>query len=170
MRRLKLSLLAAVGLLALAGAISAVGPKRVMAIAGYTPVRSIDEPALNPRQQLTPYTVANSITTDVSLAPVPASVRRRVIEHFSATAGVPSGQSGFFFITTTANASTAVHVVPVTQRFADAAFPGSDTLVASEETRLYADPGTTPRIAFRRSSSAGSASFQAAVSGHDVAP
>src|SRR5205823_4966094 len=45
MPRFKYSLLAAAGILILALVMTALGPKRVMAALGYTPVRDVDNPA-----------------------------------------------------------------------------------------------------------------------------
>lgn len=59
-------------------------------------------------------------------------------------------------------------MIPVTSSFADAAFPGSDLLIAAQSIRLYADAGTTPSISFRRSSTTGSASLSAFTSGYLV--
>lgn len=167
MNRFKYSLYAAAGILVLASVITAVSPQRVMAALGFTPVRDVDQPARQPRQDGFGFAIANGITTQVSLSAVPAG-KRLVIESFSADASVPSGQTGFFFITTTAGGVSAIHTVPVVQAFADAAFPGSDALVTAQSIRIYADPGTTPSVSFRRSSSAGGAFCSAFISGYFV--
>jgi hypothetical protein len=138
-----------------------------MAALGYTPVRDVDAPALNPHGDGIAFTIASGITTQVNFAPVPAG-KRFVIEHITATAGVPHGQTGFFFIRTRSGGINVSLVVPVNQQFEDTVFPGSDLLVTGQPVRFYADPGTTPSISFRRSSSSGSANFQAFISGYYV--
>ncbi len=130
-------------------------------------VRDIDQPAMSPHQDGFGFAIASGFTTSEALTMVPAG-KRLVIEQFSATAIVPAGQSGFFFIQTTAGGGAAQHIVPATKGFADSAFPGSDLLTASQSIRIYADPGTTPTVSFRRSSSAGSSTFSAFISGYHV--
>jgi hypothetical protein len=167
MKRLRYSLYATAGIVMLALVLSAIGPKRVMAALGYTPVRDVDNPAGNPHSDGIGFTFASGITTTVNLTPVPAG-KRLVIEYVSVTASVPSGQTGFFFIDSRAGGVLAVHSIPATQKFADTAFAGTDLIVTGQSLRLYADPGTTPTISFRRSSSSGGASFQAFWSGYYV--
>lgn len=167
MRWFKQSLLAAAGILVLALVVGTISPKRVMAALGFTPVRDVDQPARNPHQDGFGFATANSITTEVDLSTVPNG-KQLVIEYISATASVPAGQSGFFFIQTKAGGVTANHTVPVVQSFADAAFPGSSLLVSAQPFRIYADPGTTPSVSFRRSSNAGGAFCSAFISGYFV--
>lgn len=167
MKRLKYSLYATAGILALALVLTAVGPKHVLAALGFTPVREVDAPGRSPYQELTAFTFANSITTDYALSAVPAN-SRLAIEQVTGTASVPSGQSGFFFVRTTAGGRTSFHTLPITQRFADSVFPGTDLLVITQPIRFYADPGTRPEVSFRRSSSSGSASFQVGLSGYFI--
>ena len=167
MPRFKYSLLAVAGILILAFVLTAIGPKRVMAALGYTPVRDVDAPALNPHGDGIAFTIASGITTQVNLSPVPVG-KRYVIEHITATASVPHGQTGFFFIDTRSGGTNVSLVVPVNQQFVDTVFAGSDLLVTGQSVRFYADPGTTPSISFRRSSNSGSASFQAFLSGYYV--
>ena len=50
MPRFKYSLLAAVGILILAFVLTVIGPKRVMAALGFTPVRNVDNPDRAPFQ------------------------------------------------------------------------------------------------------------------------
>lgn len=132
-------------------------------------VSNADEPARSPYQDGFGFELANGITTERALSPLPAD-KRLVIEYFSATATVPSGQTGFFFIKTRAGGVTALHTVPAVASFQDSAFPGSDLLVAAQSIRLYADAGTSPTVSFRRSSGAGAASYSAFVSGYFVTP
>lgn len=130
--------------------------------------RDVEQPARNPRQDGTGSVVAtNAFTTEAPLSSVPNG-KQLVIEYFSATAIVPSGQSGFFFITTRAGGVALLHHVPVIQKFADSAFAGSDLLVAGQPVRIYADPGTTLSVSFRRSNNAGPSSFSADISGYFV--
>ncbi len=167
MQRFKYSMLAAAGLLILALVLTAIGPKRVMAALGYTPVRDVDNPASNPHGDGIADTITSGITTQVFFRAVPAG-KRFVIEHVTATASVPNGQTGFIFIDTRSGGINVRLVIPVNQQFADSVFPGSDLLVTGQAVRFYADPGTFPSISFRRSSSSGSASFQAFISGYYV--
>jgi hypothetical protein len=130
--------------------------------------RNADEPGRNPHHDGTGSVVAsNSFTTEGVLSSVPAG-KQLVMEYFSATAIVPAGQTGFFFVTTRAGGVALLHHVPVIQKFADAAFPGSDLLVAAQSVRIYADPGTAPSVSFRRSSNAGPSTFNADISGYFV--
>jgi hypothetical protein len=167
MTRFKYSIAAAGGILVLAFVLTAIGPKRVMAALGYTPVREVENPAIKPYGSGIGFTVTSGITTQVNLPAVPAG-KRLVIEHVTSTASVPNGQTGFFFIDAVSGGVGVSLVIPTNQQFADTVFPGSDLIVTGQAVRIYADPGTTPSISFRRSSSAGSASFQAFFSGYFV--
>ena len=165
MPRLKYSLLAVAGIVLLAVVLSVIGPKRALAALGYTPIRDVDNPARNPFQISTGNVFVLNRNNSGNLDAVPAG-SRLVIEQVSVTASVPSGQSGFFSISTTAGGNGESFVIPTTQRFFDGS--GTDILVATQSLRLYADPGTTPQVNFFRSSTAGFASFQGMISGYKV--
>ena len=67
MKRLQYSLLAAAGILILAFVLTAVGPKRVMAALGFTPVRDVDQAARQPFSATANLAIAASTGTFVSL-------------------------------------------------------------------------------------------------------
>ncbi len=167
LERFKVAICAAIGILTLACVITVVTPKRVLAALGYTPVRDVDQPARAPYSGGFGFLVANGTTSTTSLGVVPAG-KRLVIEYFSGSGEVPTGQTAYFYISTTAGGTGGSHSVPVTQKFADAAFAGSDALVAAQPLRLYADPGTNVEVGFRRSSANGGAFCSAFISGYYV--
>lgn len=166
MQRFKVSLLAAAGLLVLAFVLNAIGPKRALAALGFTPVRDVTNPALDPHTEGDGFVIANTVTTDANLSTVPAG-KRLVIEQLFANASVPAGQTGFFFIRATANGSIGVFSIPVQQTFADSVVGGT-LLTTAQPVRIYADPGTVPEVSFRRSSDSGGASYSFWISGHYV--
>ena len=83
MQRFKYSLTAAAGILILAFVLNLIGPRRVMAALGYTPVRDVDNPLRNPYQVTISLTGNNTQSVRTSLV-VPQGYRLR-IEYVSAT-------------------------------------------------------------------------------------
>jgi hypothetical protein len=83
MQRLQYSLLAAAGILILAFVLNLVGPKRVMAALGYTPIREVNAPG---RQ---PFSIRLDVPTMGAIPggtfPVPAN-KRLVITYIDSTA------------------------------------------------------------------------------------
>ena len=82
MNRFKYSILAAAGILILALVLTAIGPKRVMAALGYTPVRDVD----NVGRQ--PFTIDVAVPSDDSRSfTVPAGKRLVITTLGAATSG-----------------------------------------------------------------------------------
>ena len=132
MKRFSASLYEAAGILLLAVVLNAVGPKRVMAALGYTPVRDVDNPARQPVQFV--LTLTSNYTVPVG--------KRLVIEHVSADFGVPSGGGvKDFAISTTVGGVEVAHEM---RRTVGSVFSnGDERVVVCEPVRIYADPGTT---------------------------
>ena len=87
MNRFKYSLLAAAGILVLAFVLTAIGPKRVMAALGYTPVRDVDQPARQPFGINRSVTVAGGTFAAGTSFAVPAG-KRLVIEQVAIAGNV----------------------------------------------------------------------------------
>ena len=165
MKRFQYSLLATAGILILAFVLTAIGPKRVMAVLGYTPVKDVDGPGRRAYHELAPSINTSTVTTEVNFSMVPGG-NRLAIENVSVAASVPSGQTGYFFIDTIVGGAFSSQVLPAVQKFADQS--GENILICAQPIRVYADPGTRPSLGFRRSSNAGDASFQGAISGYYI--
>lgn len=96
-------------------------------------------------QLFVPLVFAGNDFSTESTRSVPAG-KRLVIEFVSGEFTVGTGQVvGFFFVETTVNGQTATFTVPIqhTMTFSN----GNEGFAASQQMRLYADPGTT--VAFR---------------------
>lgn len=84
MPRFKYSMIAAAGILVLVFVLSVIGPKRVMAALGYTPVRDVDFAARQP--------ILVSLNTTYKPVHTIPSDKRLVIEFVSVSASVPNGE------------------------------------------------------------------------------
>ena len=130
MQRFKYSILAAVGILVLSSVLIAVGPKRVMAALGYTPVRDVDNPGRQPFATVI-FPNGNGGTATFT---VPAG-KRLVLTTFSAT--MPSATGNDLRLNTTVNGIDTLVVMPYTTR-------GSISYAnLTGEALAHADPGTT---------------------------
>ncbi len=167
MKRLSYSLLASAGILVLAFVLTAVGPKRVMAALGFTPIRDVDTPGRVPYQALTQSQSSGTPNVTADLPVVPAG-NRLAIEHLSGGVRIPTGQTGYFILSTTAGGVSSFHTIPLVQRFDDGRVVGTEIVIASQPIRIYADPGTRPSITFRRSSNNGTVSVEGNVSGYYI--
>lgn len=97
---------------------------------------------------------------------VPAG-KRLVIEHLSALARMPESQGpAEVAFSTTVNGVSASHILLLIEQSSGGAT--AHTFVANHAVQIYADPGTTVRFGFLRSSVAGSAIFFATLSGYLV--
>ncbi len=126
MNRFKVSILAATGLLILAFVLTAIGPKRVMAALGFTPVREVNSPG---RQPFAVRLVVQSNSTFT----VPAGKRLVITTVSAATVGTDT----FIGINTAVNGVTSDLFIPYTSK-------GGDSFVnLAGEALAHADPGTT---------------------------
>ena len=135
MHRFKVSLLAAAGVLVLAFVLNVVGPKRVMAALGYTPVRDITNPALQPVQ----FFLSERFPYSVPMG------KRLVIEHASADIFEPTGSfMSSLAINTNLAGQAGLHFLPKTFM---ASYATGEEWAVAQPLRLYADPGTQVRAA-----------------------
>src|SRR5215218_1053810 len=105
MKRLQYSLLAAAGVLLLALVLTAIGPKRVMAALGFTPVRDVDGPAMQPVQFV--------LAPGVESFQVPAG-KRLVIDQISGEVNItPANVVVDVSIRTVVNGISLPHTIPV---------------------------------------------------------
>jgi hypothetical protein len=86
------------------------------------------------------------------------SGKRLVIEYVSASGVVPSGSSLIYSVTT----GSVQHWIPVTQQAADSY---QVLFIAGQQTRLYAEPGTTVIVGVLRAGIGGTASANISISG-----
>ena len=131
MKRFKYSILAAAGVLILALIITAIGPKRVMAALGYTPVRDVDNPGRHPFQ-------IGLASFNSFRFTVPAG-KRLVIENVSGNA-FSFGVFRWVGLLSTAGGAFTSHLIPVTS--AGLAGSGANTYTFGQVTTIYADPET----------------------------
>jgi hypothetical protein len=130
-------------------------------------VRDIDEPALQPFQQEIGINLADGIGEgEAPSAAVPAG-KRFVVDFISAQASLPAGQHPLILVKAFVNGANngVSHNLLTTLQ---SNFGGNDQWVASQPTRLYADPNTNLQIFFFRDATAGQASLFLKVSGHFV--
>ena len=153
MQRFKYSILAAAGILVLAGVLTVAGPKRVMAALGYTPVRDITNPALQPFQIT--LSATDSFTT-------PAG-KRLVIDHVSGIMDFVSGGPNNLALETTANGRLASHYLHTT--FVSGS-PPNVWYNVSDTGGIYADPNTNVSTSLNYSGSRGFENIT--ISGHLV--
>ena len=131
-------------------------------------------PVLNVNDASQPFQAIGSITQNsgtnastIVIANVPAG-KRLVIEHISATGEVPSGQrvTHFGILTLTLPVGGLNHDLLVNEQ--PAAADGDAVFRASQQVRLYAEPGSQVQTTFIRNISTGQASFHMVISGYLV--
>jgi hypothetical protein len=132
MNRLKYSILAAAGILLLAGVLTLVGPKRVMAALGYTPVRDVTNPALQPFQIAVSFSGNSNFGTNSFTVP---AGKRLVIEYVSVA--MFNNGSGTVLIGPAPLSSLPSVSIP----FRDPGIRGVYT--GGQEVRFYGEPGQT---------------------------
>jgi len=167
MNRLKYSLFAATGVLVLAFILTIVGPKRVMATLGFTPVRDVDQPARQPFATTELFSFSDVGITH--LVTVPPN-KRLVIEAVSYRGSVLSGQrlQVFFEVTTGGNTVIDYLVPTFVSSFKDLGLV-RDLFSDAHPTRLYADPGTdVVCLAERFGTTSGNGKVSASITGHFV--
>jgi hypothetical protein len=188
--RFKSYMCAAGGLVILAGTLSIIGPRAahsqgpspvqvkvvnttsepVPTVAqGTTLVRSADEPARQPFQQQWNVFFSTGETVKTAGVTVPTG-KRLVIEYASLRAQLPVGQRLGFQVETRLNGFDGFHSVPTTflGGFNGVGGP-DDEVVAGQDVRLYADPGTTVAVILRRlDGTTDPASVFPVISGHLV--
>ena len=130
MQRFKYSLLAAAGILVLAFVLTAIGPRRVMAALGYTPVREVNAPGRQPFATL----LSPNGNGGQETFTVPAG-KRLVVTTFSATTNNTTGD--YIRLNTTVNRNDSLIFMPFTTRGDQACANLTGEAIA------YADPGTT---------------------------
>lgn len=138
MNRLNPALVAAAGVLVLMAVLTAIGPKRVMAALGYTPVRDVDNPAIQPFQKE---------LTGIGSFTVPPG-KRLVVDHVTgslifASGGGPEAVS----LTTVANGVPASHWLHTSFVRSD---PLSDWYNVDVSGGIYADPNTSVPLGMTR--------------------
>ncbi|HSP16677.1 MAG TPA: hypothetical protein VLV78_18165 [Thermoanaerobaculia bacterium] len=178
MSRLRKTAVTALGFSALIVVLFLASPVAMNAIPSDKDVRVVNTtmepvPVLNMSDARQPFQVGAVGTqngTNVStltVATVPVG-KRLVIEFVSMSGQVPPGQHvELFHITTSAGPfGGATHDFLVNPQ-PDAVI-GDALFRASQQVRLYADPGTTVTATFRRNSSAGLTTYGATISGYLV--
>lgn len=161
--------LAGIGLLVLGGMVS-FDPGEALAAIGFTPVRDVTSPALQPFQHKATIGIPAGLLGDDALFAVPAG-KRLVIEFVSFNVYLPAGQDVTYLWVQINNPSRpdATFYFPATFQASD--FVGGQDVyqfVAASPTRLYADPGSTVELAVRRTSDVGEGLASVSVSGHLV--
>ena len=163
MQRFKYSILAAAGILVLSSVLIAIGPKRVMAALGYTPVRDVD------RRQ--PYQAgafafppAGTFGGSVTLPAVPAG-KRLVIEYVSISGTVNIGQNVLEGRLDFGGAGGDFHAVSMP-------FQGQSPIrnyyVGSERVQMFVDAGNPPTLHVERSHNTDPWTIHASVAGYLV--
>jgi hypothetical protein len=134
--------------------------------ASAVPVVNIND-AGQPFQNATNSVQSGTNVSVATIATVPAG-KRLVIEFVSMTGQVPPGQHvELLQITTVAGTSGGITHDLLVNPQPDAVI-GDALFRASQQVRLYANAGTQVQALFRRSSSAGNATFEATLSGYLV--
>lgn len=124
--------------------------------------RDVDEPARHPLQRGVQLASAAGQGTATAEFTVPAN-NRLVIEYVSARISLTEGHLHWFSVRTAAGDSTGTHF------FAPMSIPNlPDFYTISQQTRLYAGPGTTVTIEARRTINFGADSGSAGISGYLV--
>jgi hypothetical protein len=167
LKRLQYSLLAAAGVLILALVLTAVGPKRVMAALGYTPVRDVDNAARHAFAAQVKVSIGPNVQGGFESIVVPPN-KRLVIETVTARGPMPGGQSAAFDLLVWTDGFPHEFFVPT--RYVGTNMGGiqGDHYYGSEAVRIYADGGSEVRAVFTRSGFTGSASADISISGHLV--
>jgi len=128
-------------------------------------VRDVENPARQPFQQSVSLNLGNDEPFAIGFIFVPAG-KRLVIEYASADAQMASDQRVKISIRTTLNIFPKIHFLVMHYQ---GTFSGFDTLVAGQEVRLYADPGTSVAVQVVRLATSGSGlTATVAISGYFV--
>jgi hypothetical protein len=162
MKRLQTSLVAAAGVLMLVFVLNAVGSKRVMAALGFTPVRDVTNPALQPFAHL--FFLNFSASDDSDSITVPPG-KRLVIETVSVRGFLSTGLKADFKLQATTSFANVSYVFPTTSV---GNFLSRDRLESTQSVHIYADPGTLVSVSAQKNSSGGSAVAEYSISGHLV--
>ena len=160
--------LIAIGMVMMAVALVAAGSRGAGAqsASSVSEVRDVDNPARQPFQRELNFTVAAGKAFERSSFVVAEAKKRLVIEHASAFIDLPGGQRVVnISIETTLSGLTANHILVA---FAQGTVNGFDGFSASQQTRLYADPGTLVSAVVARNSISGNAPVAATISGYFV--
>ena len=149
MQKFKYSLLTAAGILVLAFVLSVVGPKRVMAALGYTPIRDVDNPARQPFMYTSTVPINDGRSEGYGSFPVPAG-KRLVVETMTVFRdNARLGQSVQVLADVEFNGQIGYFALP----FVSATTARLSCI--SQSTRLYADPGTNVSFDLLRTGSSG---------------
>lgn len=129
-------------------------------------VRDVDNPAHHPfATSLSCNITPPASQSCASTFSVPSGVEL-VIETFSVSAALASGQKGSGFIEVTTGGATVSMAVPLLFTGTFAIF---DTYAATQPLRLYADAGSTVQVGASQTGFAGGAELNFTVSGYTVA-
>ena len=142
MQRLKLSLLAAAGILVLVFELSVIGPKRVMAVLGYTPVRDVNAPGRQPFSYRASISAGGSVGSFV----VPAG-KRLVMEYVDAFVSPLTKLGDALSIRSTVNGQPSELLVPFLTSTTSGPGPFFNHY-AVQHIVGNADPGTTVTVTF----------------------
>jgi hypothetical protein len=164
MKRLQYSLLAAAGILILALVLTAVGPKRVMAALGFTPVRDVDQPARQPFVHNFDLPLTNGIGEESITVPLG---KRLVIETVDAAGFVTPGQKVDFMMDLLTSGSTT-HVRHHFPPTFIGTFFNLDRYTLCQSVRLYGEPGSTVRVIMQKNAITAGGVGDLAISGHFV--
>ncbi len=163
MQRFKYSMLAAAGLLILAFVLTAIGPKRVMAALGYTPVRDVDNAGRHPFQFEFVHIFGDGQSSSVRNLLIPRG-KRLVIDYVIVDSNLPPGQIPTFFVGTTSAGVFINHTF-----LADLHGPngfGQDDYYSDHPAVLYQDGDSDLRSTVFRNGSSGSGAARIDISGH----
>jgi len=148
--------------LLIVGGMASLGPTKVLAAIGFTPVRDVTNPALQP--------FAHSVNVGFSSNPfidsilVPAG-QRLVIETVSADAVLGSGEAVDFTIVAITNGVAVVYFLPVAF---SGNFFGADRYSGTQAVRIYADPNSTVQLRAQKNNSSLPGGGTFSISGHFV--
>jgi hypothetical protein len=164
MQRFKVHILAALGLLIVAGTIMALSQKQVLAALGYTPVRDITNGALAPiSHRFNIGFPAGSVSTDEFTVP---AGKRLVIESVSGAAFLSPGTAVDFGLDVMTNGVYVRHYFP-SQSIG--VFFSLERFQTSQAVRIYADPGSVIRSVVQKNNITVVGGGDFAISGHFVA-
>src|SRR5205823_2965051 len=148
----KYSLLATAGVLILTFVLTAIGPKRVLAALGYTPVRDVDkrQPYQASVQTDLP---AGTLTRGFDVPAVPSG-KRLVIEYITFDASASNGEEFEAQVWSSAAAATAIRAnIPLSYQ---AVIFGSYDYAGSEKVLMFTEAGDHPVLVVARGSAAAS--------------
>jgi hypothetical protein len=168
MKRLKTSLFAAAGILTLALVLNSVGPKRVMAALGYTPVRDVDQPARQPFGITFSATIPNGQYSATSFPITVPPNKRLAIESISPSITVPPGQDAEINVFLSTGGNPVILRPAMTFRAANLFGSPGDHYSTINEVHAYADPGTNISFGAIRNSTVGDAGAALTLTGHLV--